>query len=439
MLKRCLFLLCCVTFPTLVMAQPDANPSEKSQWIDQDSAYLHRLYLDLHQHPELSFEERETGQRVADELEKAGAKVTRQFGGFGVVGVLANGPGPTVLIRADLDALPVTERTDRPYASTVTTKDADGSTVGVMHACGHDLHMTSLVGTARYLSQHKSQWSGTAVFIGQPAEERGAGAKAMIEAGLFEKFPKPDFALALHVTPSLPVGKIAVRAGYAMANVDSVDVILHGRGGHGAYPNKTIDPIVEAARFVLDIQTIVSREVGPLEPAVITVGAIHAGTKHNIIPDSCHLQLTVRSYTDSVRKTLIDGIRKKAMAAAASAGADEPTITLSEGTPALSNDPALVARLRPVLQNELGAENVLPAPQVMGGEDFSQYALQGGMPSLMFMLGAVEQKRIDRFAELGVPNPSLHSAAFWPDFESALVTGITATTRAACELMPPPK
>ena len=400
--------------------------------------YLSDLYLHFHRHPELSYEEKETGERLARELEKAGAAVTRQFGGYGVVAVLTNGDGPTVMIRTDLDALPVTERTDRPYASTVTTQDAEGNSVGVMHACGHDLHMTNLVGVARFLANHKDGWSGTALLIGQPAEERGAGAKAMIDAGLFTKFPKADYALALHVIPDLPAGTIAIRAGYTMANVDSVDVTLHGRGGHGAYPHTTIDPIVQAAKFVLDVQTIVSREVKPLEPAVITVGSIHAGTKHNIISDRCHLQLTVRSYSDDVRQQLLDGIRRKAQAAADSVAAKAPTVEVSEGTPSLLNDAALVERLRPVFQQAIGKDRVLDAEPLLAGEDFSQYGRQGKIPSLMFLLGAVEARRIERYEQLGTPNPSLHSAEFWPDFRPALKTGITAMAKAAMELMPSP-
>jgi hippurate hydrolase len=305
-----------------------------------------------------------------------------------------------------------------------------------MHACGHDIHMTNLLGTGQYLAAHQDAWQGTLLLVGQPAEERGAGAAAMINDGLFEKFPKPDVCLAIHVASGIPSGKIATRGGYMMANVDSVDVTLFGRGGHGAYPHTTVDPIVQAAKFVLDLQTIVSREVKPTEPAVVTVGSIHAGTKHNVISDECHLQLTVRSYSDEVRAQLLRRIEEKARAAALSAGAPEPEVKVSEGTPSLRNDEDLVARLNPVFREALGEDNVLVADLVMGGEDFSQYGRQGGMPVLLFWVGAVNQDRLDRYENLGLPAPSLHSAEFFPDPEPVLKASITAMSSAVLELMP---
>ena len=274
------------------------------------------------------------------------------------------------------------------------------------------------------------------MLIGQPAEERGAGAKAMLEDGLFEKFPKPDFALALHSHASLATGKLAMRGGFTMANVDSVDVRLFGSGGHGAYPHKTIDPIVQAAKFVMDVQTIVSREVKPIEPAVITVGSIHSGTKHNIISDFCDLQLTVRSYSDETRNKLLEGIRRKAKAAAMSVGAKEPEITVSEGTPSLFNDPELTAKIKATLAKQMGDANVLGAEQVMGGEDFSQYGRQG-VPILMFALGTINQSRLDRMAGLGATMPSLHSPRYYPDFDETIETGVSAMSAAVIELLPP--
>ncbi len=409
---------------------------DPAAWVTANLEGLVQLYIHFHKHPELSFEEQATSARFAEELQKMGCEVTTNIGGFGVVGVLQNGSGPVVMLRADLDGLPVVERTGRPYASQVKVEDSSGATVGVMHACGHDIHMTNLLGSAQYLANHQDEWQGTLVLVGQPAEERGSGANAMIEDGLFEKFPKPDFCLAIHCALGIPSGKIAVRGGYMMANVDSVDVTLFGRGGHGAYPHTTVDPIVQAAKFVLDVQTIVSREVKPTEPAVITVGSIRAGTKHNIISDQCHLQLTVRSYSDEVRASLLEGIQRKATAAALSCNAREPQITISEGTPSLANDEALVARLDPVFRSALGDENVLVADQVMGGEDFSQFGRQGGMPTLLFWVGSINQDRLDRYSEMALPIPSLHSAEFYPDPEPVLTTSITAMTHAVLELMP---
>ena len=283
-----------------VLPLGSALAEEPGSWVDKHRAELVDLYRDFHQHPELSFQEKETAARLAKELKAVGAEVTTNFGGYGVVGILANGPGPRIMLRTDLDALPVTEQTGLVYASRVMTKAKDGQDTGIMHACGHDIHITNQIGVARYLAANKDLWSGTVMFIGQPAEEIGGGAKIMLDAGLFTKFPKPDMALALHVDSTLPTGKVGYRAGYSQANVDSVDITIRGRGGHGATPHMTIDPIVEAARLVLDLQTIISREIKAQEPAVITVGSIHAGTKHNIISDSCTLQLTVRSYSPEV-------------------------------------------------------------------------------------------------------------------------------------------
>ncbi len=414
----------------LVNVQAD----EPRDWVNANLKPLSRLYLHFHQNPELSFEEKATAARLSRELAAAGATVTQDVGGHGVVGMIENGAGPTVMIRTDLDALPVTEATNLPYASTVKVTDAEGNSVGVMHACGHDVHMTTFIGVARYMSANKDLWSGRLMFIGQPAEERGSGAAAMLNDGLFEKFVKPDFALALHCSAVVPSGKVALRPGYAMANVDSVDVTLYGRGGHGAYPHTTIDPVVEAAKFVLDVQTIVSREIKPIEAAVITVGSIHAGTKHNIISDSCHLQLTVRSYSEDVRQQLIEGIKRKARAAAMSVGAAEPTIKVSEGTPSLANDVELTGQMTDLFVEELGAENVSEAEPVMGGEDFSQYG-RAGVKSLMYFLGVVDQKRLDRFKEMKIEPPSLHSATFYPDIEKSLEVGVVTMSSAALALL----
>jgi len=405
------------------------------KWLDRHLAETVELYKQLHRNPELSFEEKETSSRLAKELADLGVDVTKNVGGFGVVGLLTNGKGPVVMLRADMDALPVVEQTGVPYASTVKTTDQRGATVGVMHACGHDIHMANLIGVARYLSSNKDRWQGTAMFICQPAEERGAGAQAMLDDGLFARFKRPDYAIALHVNPVVPAGKISYRAGYAMANVDSVDITIHGRGGHGAYPHTTIDPIVIAAKLVLDLQTIVSREVKPIEPAVVTVGAIRGGAKHNVISDQCHLQLTVRSYAPEVRKQLHDAIRRKAKAAAESAAAPEPTVEISEGTPSLFNDEKLVARVVNVFESALGKENVIEGEPVMGGEDFSRYGL-AGVPIFMYTVGSVEADRLAKLVEAGGP-PSLHSPLYYPDPEPTLKTAFTTMASAALELLQP--
>jgi hippurate hydrolase len=391
------------------------------------------LYRHFHTHPELSFQETETAARVAQELKAIGAEVTEKVGGTGVVGILKNGDGRTVLIRTDLDALPVTEQTGLAYASQVKVKGEAGET-GVMHACGHDIHITNLIATARWFAANKDQWKGTLIFLGQPAEERGGGAKAMLNDGLFTKFPKPDYCVALHVDSELATGKVGVRGGYALANTDSVDITLIGKGGHGAYPHTTIDPIVMAAQLILSLQTIVSREVKPIEPCVVTVGSIHGGTKHNIIGAECHLQLTVRSYTDEVRQQIHDAIIRKTKAIAAGAGAPEPKISFNEGTPAMFNDEKLAVRLREVFVRELGAANVDDPEPSMGGEDFSQYG-RAGVPILMYRLGTIDPKRLARMKELGQDPPSLHSPLYYPDAEESLVTGVQTMVAATLELL----
>jgi hippurate hydrolase len=343
------------------------------------------------------------------------------------------------MLRTDLDALPVVENTGLVYASVVKVKNKDGTTTGAMHACGHDIHITNLIGVAQFLAGHKSAWSGTIMLVGQPAEERGEGARRMLDDGLFTKFPKPDMALALHVDGTLETGKIGLKAGYSLANVDSVDITMHGRGGHGAAPHTTIDPIMQAAQLVVSLQTLVSRETNPVEPAVVTVGSIHGGTKHNIIPDTCRLQLTVRSFSDAVRERLLDGIRRKANAVAEGAGAPKPTVeVLDETTPALFNDEKLTERLGQILRKAIGDSNVVPSEPTMGGEDFSRYG-RAGVPICMFRLGSVDPVRLAGLKRGGQEPPSLHSSVYYPDAEKTLLTGITAMTTAVIELLPPKK
>lgn len=418
-----------------IRAADDAASGGVREWIELNAPKFEQLYKELHQAPELSLEETKTAAKMAANIRELGLEVTEQVGGTGVVGILENGNGPTLLLRSDMDALPVVEETGLPYASKVHVDDQHGATVGVMHACGHDMHMTMLTATLEYLETHRDKWQGTIVAIFQPAEERGLGAQAMLDDGLLKRFPKPKFALALHVAADRETGKIACRPGYALANVDSVDITIHGRGGHGAYPHTTIDPIVIAARLVMDLQTIVSREVKPIDPAVITVGSIHGGTKHNVIGDECKLQLTVRSHSPEVREQLIAAIRRKAKAAADSSAAPEPTIEVSDGTPALYNDPDLAAKILPAIGRAIGKENVVEAEPSMGGEDFGRLHL-AGVPVVMLSVGSVPHDRMEKYeAEGGAP--SLHSPKYWPEIEPTLETGVTALTSATLELLPP--
>jgi len=404
---------------------------------------LFELYKHLHSHPELSFQEVQSAARVADELRKAGCEVTPGVGKHGVVGVMRNGAGLTVLLRADMDALPVKEQTGLPYASTVTAKDAQGKEVPVMHACGHDIHMTWLVGTARVLGQIKDHWSGTLIFIGQPAEEAVGGAQAMLDDGLFKRFLRPDFGFALHDDAELAAGTVGYTPGYSGANVDSVDITVHGVGGHGAYPQKTKDPIVLAAQIVLALQEIVSREVQPGEPVVVTVGSIHGGTRRNIIPDEVRLQLTVRSYKEEVRQQTLAAIKRIVRGQALAAGMPEdrlPEVKLTdEITPALYNDPKLTERLVGALKAWFGEANLIRKPPSMGGEDFSEFGrTEPKVPVCMLNIGGVSPEALKESQRTGQPLPSLHSPLWAPVPEPTIKTGVTAMTAAVLELLGKP-
>jgi len=409
---------------------------EVNKLLDANYPHLEALYKHLHSHPELSLQEVRTAALLAKELREAGYEVTEKVGGTGVVGVLKNGQGPTVLIRTDMDALPVLERTGLPYASTVRARDRGGREVGVMHACGHDMHMTVWTGVARVLAAMKDRWHGTLVFIGQPAEEIGAGARHMLAAGLFKNFPRPDFCLALHCDGNSPHGSIAYTEGLALANVDSVDITVRGKGGHGAAPHTTIDPVVIAARIVLDLQTLVSRETNPTDPAVVTVGSIHGGSKHNVIPNEVKLQLTVRSTKDAVRKHLLDGIKRIANAAAAAAGAPAPEVKVDpeEFTPALLNDPALTRKTVTLFKEALGPDKVTARPPVLGGEDFSRYGREG-IPIFLYFLGTIAPERVAEAARTGKPLPSLHSDQFHPVPQPTIQTGVRTMSLAVLNLM----
>jgi amidohydrolase len=409
--------------------------------VEHEYPSLEKLYFHCHTHPELSFREEKTAERLAQEMKALGIEVATGVGGHGVVGVLRNGGGPTVLIRTDLDALPVKEQTGLPYASKARATNDLGLEVDVMHACGHDIHITSLVGTARLLTQLKDRWSGTLVFIGQPAEERGSGARAMLKDGLFTRFPKPDFCLALHVSSDMPAGTLGVVEGFMLANVDSVDITVRGVGGHGAWPHKTRDPIVLAAQTIMALQTIVSRETDPLESAVVTVGSIHGGTKHNIIPDDVKLQLTVRSFTDQVRDNTLAAIRRIVRGQALSAGLPEerlPIVTVDERefTPATYNNPELARRLGGAFKEIFGDKQVVTRKPVMGGEDFSEYGRTADkIPICIFWLGSVEPERVAESERAGKPLPALHSNLYRPVPEPTIKTGVTAMTAAVFELV----
>lgn len=411
--------------------------AEVRRRIADDLDRLIGFYNDLHTHPELSLHEEQTAARLARELRDLGFEVTERVGGTGVVGVLKHGSGPTVLVRTDMDALPVTEHTGLAYASKARVRDKDGRETGVMHACGHDMHMTCWTGTAKVLAGLKDRWQGTLVFIAQPAEEVGAGARAMLADGLFERFPRPDYCLALHCDARSAHGQVTFTEGMALANVDTVDILVRGKGGHGASPHTTVDPIVLAARIVLDLQTIVSREVNPTDPAVVTVGSIHGGTKHNIIPAEVRLQLTVRTMKDSVRKHVLDAIERIARAAAQGARAPEPVIKVDPGefTPALVNDAKLTRRTVALFKEVLGADNVLERPPVMGGEDFGRYG-RAGVPIFLYFLGTQPPQRVAEASREGAaPLPSLHSDVFYPVPEPSIKTGVFTMSMAVLNLL----
>ena len=422
---------------SLVTARSAELREALNQSLAKDLSHLQELYTHLHSNPELSHLEEKTAARVAMELREVGYEVTEKVGGHGVVGVLKNGDGPVVLVRTDLDALPVKEQTGLSYASTQTQKDITGETVPVMHACGHDMHMTSVIGAARFLATHKSLFKGTVVVIGQPAEERGAGARAMLKDGLFTRFPKPDYCLALHVDSDLEAGRIAYVPGFILANVDMVDITIRGVGGHGAYPHTAKDPVVLAAQTVLALQTLISREKPAGDPAVLTVGSIHGGTKHNIIPDEVRLQLTLRSYSDSVRTNMIAGLYRVTRGIALAAGLPEdrmPIIDVKEEeyTPATYNNPELTQRWVSTLEPILGKENLVRDEPQMGGEDFGMYGrTEDKIPICMLWLGSVPAKIM---RDSKAP-PSIHSPFYYPDPEPTIKTGVTVLVAGVLDLL----
>src|SRR6266446_715845 len=444
-MRSCFLALASLLIASVAAAQSPALDSR----IDQELPSLVSTYKTLHASPELSHHEDKTAALLARELRGFGYEVIEHLGkypkpewqGHGIVAVMKNGAGPTVLVRADMDGLPVEEQTGLPYASQVHTKNDAGVEVGVMQACGHDIHVTTLIGTAQLLAAVKDQWHGTLVLIGQPSEETIDGARAMLADGLYSRIPKLDYALALHDSSELQTGKISYTPGYALASSTSVDVTIRGRGAHGSHPEVSKDPIVLAAEFVMAIQTIVSRENSPFDPAVVTVGSIHGGTKYNIIPDDVHLQLTILTYKEEVRQHALASLDRIAKAIALAGGVPEdraPLVKASETevTPAMYNDPTLTEREVAALKRGLGAENVVEKPAVMGSEDFGQFGLEGHkIPTFMFMVGAIDTDRIATSQKTGVPLPSLHSSQFWPVPDTTIRTGVKAMTVAVLELM----
>ncbi|MFZ0734758.1 MAG: amidohydrolase [Candidatus Sulfotelmatobacter sp.] len=386
----------------------------------------HKLYLDIHEHPELSGHETETAAKLAAALRAAGYEVTEHVGNTGIVALLKNGSGPTIMLRTELDALPVEEKTGLPYASKVHEKDDSGRDVPVMHACGHDLHMAALLGTAEIMARSKDSWHGTLMLIGQPAEETIGGAEGMIKAGLFTRFPKPDVAVALHVGNDLPAGMASITPGIYNTNSDSVKITVYGKGGHGAMPQTTVDPVVIAARIILTLQTIVSREIKPGEMAVVTVGYVRAGTKNNIIPDQAEMGLTIRTFKQDVRKHILAAITRIAKAEAEAAAAPrEPLVEHYEGTDLVYNNPALAERLRGPLEAALGKGNVVTAEPIAPSEDFS-YFIEQGVPGFYFSLGGADPQKFAEAKATGNRLPSNHSPFFAPDVDPALHAGIAA-------------
>lgn len=426
---------------TALMAMPAAAASPIADAVKADyDKTLQALFVDFHKNPELSFVETRTARIMAQQLRAAGATVTEGVGGTGVVGVMKNGEGPVVMLRADMDGLPLKEASGLPYASTARQKTPEGVEQPVMHACGHDVHITSMVGTARRLAAMKDQWKGTVVFVVQPAEERVGGAKKMLADGLYTRFPKPNYAVAFHVSSEYPTGTIGAEPGITASSSDSVNIVIHGVGTHGASPHKGKDPIVIGSQLVMALQTLVSREIAPLQPAVVTVGAFHSGFKHNIISDRAELQLTVRTDDEEVRKTLLDGIRRIAANVGRANGLPEdrlPEVSVVESTPVTANDPALAARVKPVFQKAFGDGAVItPVRTGMGAEDFAEFVQPSlGVPGLYFWVGGTPPAAIEAAKNGGAPVPAHHSPLFKIDPEPSVRMGTEAMTLAALELL----
>jgi hippurate hydrolase len=422
-----------------VAAAPDLSAAVKADYDKQ----LRALFEDFHRNPELSFKENRTAKIMAAQLRAVpGVTVTEGVGGTGVVGVMKNGAGPTVLVRADMDGLPLEEKSGLPYASKVRQTGIDGVESPVMHACGHDVHITSLVGTAKRLAAMKDRWKGTVVLIVQPAEERVGGAKAMVADGLYTRFPKPDYALAFHVAADLPTGKVSAGEGIQYSSADSVDIVVHGVGAHGASPNSGKDPVFIGSQIVVAMQGIIGREIEPLKPAVITVGSFHSGTKHNIISDRAHLQLTVRANDEETRAQLLAAIKRVAEGIGRANGLPEgklPEVKVSEGTPTTINDAELTRRLNGAIARDLGPQTLRPFVQTgMGAEDFAYLVeTRHGIKGYYFAVGGTPQAAFDAEKAGGPPVPSHHSPLFKIDPEPSVRLGTEAMTVAVLDLLKP--
>jgi len=407
---------------------------QTSAEIDAYFPDLQALYQDIHRNPELAFQEVQTAAKLAARLKTLGYDVTTAVGRTGIVGILKNGAGPTVMLRTELDALPVAEKTGAPFASTVVTKNLAGATVPVMHACGHDLHMTAVIGTARWMVEHRQQWHGTLMLVGQPAEESTSGAEAMLKDGLFTRFPRPDYVIGLHDDDSMPAGTIGYHAGPFRAISISPTLTMYGRGGHGAMPFNTIDPVVMAARTVMALQTIVSRENDPMDPVVLTIGSIHGGTQANVIPDEVSLGLNIRTYSDETQKRILAAVTRIARAEAAAARAPrEPTMTMPESGHVVVNDPALTKRVAAALQKAMGQQQVIEMPAKMTSEDFAEYG-RAGVPALLLHIGAVSPAKLAESKRTGIPVPAPHSPEWLPDLEPTLKAAIRGETIALLDL-----
>jgi len=420
-----------IPFLTLFLGNPSPSPIESI--IEADLEYLTDFYKERHLNPEVSLEEKETAMALAKELRAIGFEVTENYGGYGVVGIFKNGDGPQILYRTDMDALPMEEKTELDYASTKKI-NYNGDQAGVMHSCGHDMHMTSLVGTARAMVKMKDQWKGTLMMIGQPAEEIGKGSGLMLDKGLYSTFGVPDYGLGLHCSPTIPSGQIGVREGFSMATTESADIIVHGFGGHGAAPHMSVDPVVIASMIVMDLQTIVSRSLKPTESAVITVGSFKSGHKHNIIPDQAHLQLTIRTYKEEVRLMVHKRIEEISRGIAIAAGLPEekmPEVIFNDSrTPANYNNPALTATLMSSAGKAIGNDNVLDAEPQMVGEDFSRYGTtEHNVPTVLYWLGTVPDDRMES-GDL----PGLHSPFYFPEIQRTLKTAIEVNTTTMLDL-----
>jgi hippurate hydrolase len=441
----CVAALAAIVLPLSAQSPSGLGTSDLGASVERQLPALTETYKHLHRNPELSRHEEQTSAYLAAKLRELGYTVTEHVGkyedgapAFGVVAILENGPGPRLMLRTDMDALPVEEATGLDYASAVKTTNAQGQSVGVMHACGHDLHMTVLLGVAREMAERKAQWHGTLMLVGQPAEEMIQGAAAMLADRLFERFGRPDMVVSEHDSADVPAGSIAIKAGPLMASATSINLTMRGIGGHGSRPEAGKDPIVLAAEFVLVAQTIVSRQIDPQQPAVLTVGTIHGGTKNNIIPDEVTMGLTLRTYSAAERDQILADIRRTAQGLAEAYGIPTdrmPTVTVLESTPATLNDPALAERLRASAEAALGQERVLEAHAVMGSEDVGLFTLDGKIPGVMYWLGASDAAKLAESRASGVPLPGLHSARFAPVYAPAITTGVAAMTAMALDLL----